>query len=107
MRMEPSVNTSRMSRSLVSFPDPLIWGCDLVLPVPVVIRTLHSLPSTSATNRREWGVELQKVLSRDEPYELLTAEQLVGICLYVFIRPKLIPYVRSVGWGYDVMMMSS
>lgn len=42
-------------------------------------------------------MELQKVLSRDEPYELLTAEQLVGVCLYIFIRPKLIPYVRSVG----------
>lgn len=59
--------------------------------------TASNIVSASATNRREWGMELQKVLSRDEPYELLTAEQLVGVCLYIFIRPKLIPYVRDVG----------
>ena len=39
-------------------------------------------------------MELQKVLSRDTRYELLTAEQMVGICLYIFIRPKLIPFIR-------------
>ena len=54
-----------------------------------------SLP-LSSTNRKEWATELQKVLSRDTPYELLTAEQMVGICLYIFIRPKLIPYIRWV-----------
>lgn len=53
-----------------------------------------SLSPTSSTNRKEWATELQKVLSRDTPYELLTAEQMVGICLYIFIKPKLIPYIR-------------
>ena len=56
--------------------------------------TASNIVSVSSSNRKEWGVELQKVLSRDTPYELLTAEQLVGVCLYIFIKPKLIPYVK-------------
>lgn len=56
--------------------------------------TAHNIVSTSSSNKREWAAALQKVLSRDTPYELLTAEQLVGVCLYIFIRPKHIPYVR-------------
>jgi phosphatidylinositol-bisphosphatase len=50
--------------------------------------------SASSTNRREWGAELERVLSRDEQYVLLTAEQLVGVCLYIFVRPVLLPYIR-------------
>lgn len=38
---------------------------------------------------------MQRVLSRDESYTLLTMQQLVGVCLYVFIRPQLAPYVRD------------
>jgi len=56
--------------------------------------TASNIVSASSTNRREWGLELQKVLSRDQPYELLTAEQLVGVCLYIFVQPKYIPYIR-------------
>ena len=56
--------------------------------------TASNIVSASSSNRREWGAELQKALSRDTPYELLTAEQLVGVCLYIFINPKLIPYIR-------------
>ena len=56
--------------------------------------TASNIVSASSSNRKEWGVELQKVLSRDTPYELLTAEQLVGVCLYIFIRPKLIPHIK-------------
>lgn len=56
--------------------------------------TASNIVSASSSNRKEWGAELQKVLSRDQPYELLTAEQLVGVCLYVFINPKFIPYIR-------------
>ena len=48
----------------------------------------------SSTNRHQWGAELQRVLSRDEEYSLVTAEQLVGVCLYIFVRPHLIPYIR-------------
>ncbi|XP_062512889.1 synaptojanin-1-like isoform X2 [Corticium candelabrum] len=53
--------------------------------------------SASSTNKKEWGAELERVLSRDETYVLLTAEQLVGVCLYIFVRPSLLPYIRDVG----------
>ena len=56
--------------------------------------TAGNIVSASSSNRKEWGAELQKVLSQYQPYELLTAEQLVGICLYIFVQPKLIPYIR-------------
>jgi phosphatidylinositol-bisphosphatase len=36
------------------------------------------------------------VLSRDRPFALLTYVQLVGVCLYVFIRPELAADVRDV-----------
>lgn len=40
--------------------------------------------------------ELQRVLSKDdEPYALLTSQQLVGVCLYVFVRPQLAKYIRD------------
>lgn len=41
--------------------------------------------------------ELQRVLSKDdEPYALLTSQQLVGVCLYVFVRPQLARNIRDV-----------
>lgn len=41
--------------------------------------------------------ELQRVLSKDdEPYALLTSQQLVGVCLYVFVRPQLAKNIRDV-----------
>lgn len=42
--------------------------------------------------------ELQRVLSKDdsEPYALLTSQQLVGVCLYVFVRPQLAKSIRDV-----------
>ena len=58
--------------------------------------TASNIVSASSTNKRAWGDELKKVLSRDTPYELVAAEQLVGVCLYIFIRPCYIPYIRCV-----------
>ena len=64
--------------------------------------TASNIVSASSSNRKEWGAELQKVLSRDQPYELLTAEQLVGVCLYVLINPKFIPYIRWVSYDRNM-----
>ncbi|XP_032229504.2 synaptojanin-1 [Nematostella vectensis] len=55
-----------------------------------------NMVSTSSTQRKEWGEELRRVISRDFPYVLLTCEQLVGVCLFVFARPHLVPYIRDV-----------
>uniref|UniRef100_UPI00358E6AC5 synaptojanin-1 isoform X2 n=1 Tax=Myxine glutinosa TaxID=7769 RepID=UPI00358E6AC5 len=54
-----------------------------------------NIVSTSTENQKRWAVELQKTISRDHKYVLLTSEQLVGVCLYVFIRPHLASLIRN------------
>ena len=48
----------------------------------------------STTNQKEWGAFLQKKISRERKYVLLTSAQLVGVCLFIFVRPQLAPVVR-------------
>jgi hypothetical protein len=48
----------------------------------------------STTNQKEWGIYLQQNLSRDHKYVLLNTQQLVGVCLYIFVRPMHAPYIR-------------
>ncbi|XP_050497506.1 synaptojanin-1 isoform X1 [Diabrotica virgifera virgifera] len=55
-----------------------------------------NIVNSSSENAKAWAAELQKVLSRDRPYVLLTYQQLVGVCLYVFVRPEHVPYIRDV-----------
>ncbi|XP_066555917.1 synaptojanin-1 isoform X2 [Amia ocellicauda] len=55
-----------------------------------------NIVSASTTNQKLWAAELQKTLSRDHKYVLLASEQLVGVCLFVFIRPQHAPYIRDV-----------
>lgn len=50
--------------------------------------------SDSTSNQKAWGVELEKTISRDHKYILLTSVQLVGVCLFVFVRPHLAPHIR-------------
>ncbi|CAB4027321.1 synaptojanin-1-like isoform X2, partial [Paramuricea clavata] len=52
--------------------------------------------STSAAQRLDWGEKLKRVISRDTPYVLLTSEQLVGVCLFVFVRSDLVNDIRDV-----------
>ncbi|XP_078002688.1 synaptojanin-1 isoform X10 [Phascolarctos cinereus] len=56
-----------------------------------------NIVSASTTNQKLWAVELQKTISRDKKYVLLASEQLVGVCLFVFIRPQHAPFIRDVG----------
>uniref|UniRef100_G1QF26 phosphoinositide 5-phosphatase n=1 Tax=Myotis lucifugus TaxID=59463 RepID=G1QF26_MYOLU len=55
-----------------------------------------NIVNASTTNQKLWAVELQKTLSRDNKYVLLASEQLVGVCLFVFIRPQHAPFIRDV-----------
>ncbi|XP_060515948.1 synaptojanin-1 [Cylas formicarius] len=55
-----------------------------------------NIMNSSTENAKAWAAELEKVLSRDSPYVLITYQQLVGVCLYVFVRPEHIPYIRDV-----------
>nr|CAI5836770.1 unnamed protein product [Callosobruchus analis] len=55
-----------------------------------------NIVNSSTENAKQWATELQKVLSRDHPFVLLTYQQLVGVCLYVFIRLEHVPHIRDV-----------
>ncbi|KAJ8950358.1 hypothetical protein NQ314_007893, partial [Rhamnusium bicolor] len=55
-----------------------------------------NIVNSSTENAKAWAIELQKVLSRDREYVLLTYQQLVGVCLYVFVRPEHVPYIKDV-----------
>ena len=52
--------------------------------------------NASAENAKGWATELTKILNRDEKFVLLTYLQLVGVCLYVFVKPELAPHIKDV-----------
>lgn len=60
---------------------------------PAVTRPC-SLCFRSTTNRKMWAEQLQKAISRSHRYILLTSAQLVGVCLYIFVRPYHVPFIR-------------
>lgn len=62
----------------------------------IVDLNASNIVSASSENAKSWADELQKVLSRDRPYVLVTYQQLVGVCLYLFVRPELCPFIRDV-----------
>ena len=51
---------------------------------------------SSSENAKAWASELTKILNRDEKFTLVTYQQLVGVCLYVFVRPEFAPHIRDV-----------
>lgn len=62
----------------------------------IVDLNASNIVAASTDNAKLWAEELQKTISRDNEYALLTYHQLVGVCLYVFIRSVHIPYIRDV-----------
>ncbi|KAL2751698.1 synaptojanin-1 isoform X1 [Vespula maculifrons] len=62
----------------------------------IVDLNASNIMAASSDNAKAWAEELQKVLSRDTEYVLVTYQQLVGVCLYLFIRPEHAPYLRDV-----------
>lgn len=62
----------------------------------IVDLNASNIMAASSDNAKAWAEELQKVLSRDNEYVLITYQQLVGVCLYLFIRPEHAPYLRDV-----------
>lgn len=62
----------------------------------IVDLNASNIMAVSSENAKTWAEELQKVLSRDRKYILVTYIQLVGVCLFLFIRPELSPFLRDV-----------
>lgn len=62
----------------------------------IVDLNASNIMAASSDNAKAWAEELEKVLSRDIPYTLLSSHQLVGVCLFIFVRPEIVPYIRDV-----------
>ncbi|XP_057324053.1 synaptojanin-1 [Microplitis mediator] len=62
----------------------------------IVDLNASNIMAASSDNARAWAEELQKVLSRDTEYVLVTYQQLVGVCLYLFVRPQHAAHLRDV-----------
>lgn len=60
----------------------------------IVDLNASNIVAASTSNQREWLIELQKTISRDTNYVLVTSEQLVGVCLFIFVRPHHAPFIR-------------
>ncbi|KAK6044203.1 hypothetical protein COOONC_18293 [Cooperia oncophora] len=65
-----------------------------------------NLMKASTTNQRLWAEGIRRVLHEHGSYTLLVVEQLVikstsdtlpkvGVCLFVFVRPQLVPFVKD------------
>ncbi|CAL8096097.1 unnamed protein product [Calicophoron daubneyi] len=56
--------------------------------------------SKPSANQRDWGLFIQRHLNRDvnerDSYLLITSVQLVGVCLYLFVRTRLAVYLRDI-----------
>lgn len=90
---------SAAARSLVCLSEEEGWRSADIYAVgfeEIVDLNASNIMAASSENAKAWATELQKVLSRDRPFTLLTYVQLVGVCLYVFIRPELAADVRDV-----------
>lgn len=53
-----------------------------------------NIMNASKENAKEWALELGKTLNRDHTYCMVTFHQLVGVCLYVFVRTDLAGKIR-------------
>lgn len=80
--------------NLVKTSDPIdIYAIGLE---EIVDLNASNIVSSSSTNQKMWTEELLRVLSsRDHRYVLLSSLQLVGVCLFVFVRPHLAPFIKD------------
>lgn len=62
----------------------------------IVDLNASNIVAASSDNAKAWAEELQKVLSREHEYVLLTSQQLVGVCLFIFVRPQHTEFLRDV-----------
>lgn len=62
----------------------------------IVDLSAQNIVATSTTNQKEWLTELEKTLSRNETYVLVTCVQLVGVCLFLFVKPKYARFIHDV-----------
>uniref|UniRef100_A0AAF5Q4T9 phosphoinositide 5-phosphatase n=2 Tax=Wuchereria bancrofti TaxID=6293 RepID=A0AAF5Q4T9_WUCBA len=71
-------------------PDIYVIGLEEIIDL-----NASNIVSASTTNQRAWALGLREALSKRNKYILLGCEQLVGVCIFVFIKPSLATAVRD------------
>lgn len=61
----------------------------------IVDLNASNIMAASNEHANLWAEELRKVLSRDNNYVLLTYYQLVGVCLFIFVKIDLVAVVKD------------
>ncbi|XP_052126016.1 synaptojanin-1 [Frankliniella occidentalis] len=88
------------SNSLVDVSNPPDEECPVDIYAigfeEIVDLNASNIMAASSENAKLWATELQKVLSRDREYVAVTYVQLVGVCLYLFVRKEHAPFIRDV-----------
>ncbi|GAB6030737.1 hypothetical protein CHUAL_007588 [Chamberlinius hualienensis] len=62
----------------------------------IVDLNASNIMAASTTNQKEWDKAIRKAINRDHRYVVVTTVQLVGVCLFVFVKQELVKYVRDV-----------
>ncbi|KAL3981632.1 hypothetical protein ACH3XW_43860 [Acanthocheilonema viteae] len=71
-------------------PDIYVVGLEEIIDL-----NASNIVNASTTNQRAWALGLREALSKRNKYILLGCEQLVGVCIFVFIKPSLAISVRD------------
>ena len=66
-----------------------------------------NIVNASGENARQWCEELLTTLNTNGHYSLVTYTQLVGVCLYVFVRTPLASLVRDIQVCQNVILTMS
>lgn len=62
----------------------------------IVDLNASNIVKASTENQKAWGMEIQKTINRDHKYVLVASDQLVGVCLFIFVRPEHAPFIKDV-----------
>lgn len=63
----------------------------------IVDLNASNIVAARSENQRDWLLEIRKTISKnDHQYLLISSVQLVGVCLFVFVRASAAPFVKDV-----------
>ncbi|CAH8535168.1 unnamed protein product [Dicrocoelium dendriticum] len=89
----PSYDDNQLSRPI----DVFAIGFEEIVDLTTSNIVAGSKPSA---NQRDWGQYLQRHLNRDahekDPFVLINSVQLVGVCLFVFVRARLATFLKGI-----------
>ncbi|GAV00951.1 hypothetical protein RvY_11731 [Ramazzottius varieornatus] len=62
----------------------------------IVDLNASNIMAASTTNQRQWCIDLTNVINKTGNYVLVNSVQLVGVCLFIFVHIRHVPFLRDV-----------